>query len=83
MFRLSDVVAAADPVRGGETGESFLEYYLMVLNQIDVRGFEQKTADDRKRYEKAISYLSQSGPDPEDITQNVTKLELYTRLQKK
>lgn len=81
MFRLTDVVPVANPMQGGETGESFMDMYEAVLNQLDVRGFDKKTQEDRNRYRKAIDYLAEPVNDPEDLTRNATRLDLYTRLQ--
>lgn len=83
MFRLSDIVPVANPLEGGETGESFMDMYETVISQLDVRGFDQKTQTDRARYEKALSYLSQSIPDPQNLTRNATRLDLYSRFQSK
>lgn len=81
MFRLTDVVPVANPMQGGETGESFMDMYGAVLNQLDVRGFDKKTQEDRNRYRKAIDYLAEPVKDPEDLTREGTRLELYSRLQ--
>jgi len=80
-FDLADVVPGVDPLTGGESGESLSQRYQTVLNQVEIKGFSRKTAEERKRYKNAVDYLNEVIPDPENLTQNVTRLALYNRYQ--
>ena len=80
-FDLADVVPGVDPLTGGENGESLSQKYQTVLNQVEIKGFGRKTAEERKRYKNAVDYLNEAIPDPENLTQNVTRLALYNRYQ--
>lgn len=80
-FDLADIVPGVDPLTGGENGESFSQRYQEVLDQIEIEGFDKKTAEEQKRYKNAIGYLNEIIPDPENLTQNVTRLALYNRFQ--
>ena len=81
MFQLADAVPGVYPLRGAETGESMAIIYENVLNQLEVKGFNQKTQSEKERYVTAISYLAEEVPDPLDVTQNVTRFGLYRRSQ--
>ena len=83
MFKLSDIVPATDPLRGGETGESFSDIYESIVNRMDVRGFSAKSEDAKMKYQEAVDFLSEKISDPEELSETVTRLDLYTRLQRR
>lgn len=83
MFRLADAVAAVNPVKGGETGESFSELYEKALQVMDIRSFDKMSGEELERYDKSIAYLAETIQDPQNDTNSVTRLSLYTRLRKK
>ena len=81
MFALADVIPGVHPLRGAETGESMAIIYDNILNQLEVKGFNQKTQSEKERYVTAIAYLAEEISDPLDVTQNVTRFQLYRRSQ--
>ena len=81
MFQLADVIPGIDPLRGAETGESMATIYDNILNQIEVKGFADKTEAEKERYLVALEYLAEEIPDPLNVTQNVTRFQLYRRSQ--
>lgn len=83
MFKLSDIVPASDPLRGGETGDSLSDVYESIVNRMDVRGFSGKSEDAKLKYQESVDFLSAKIADPEDLSESVTRLDLYTRLQRR
>ncbi len=83
MFRLTDIVPVANPVRGGETGESFSEIYEKALRLMDIRSFDKMSEEERERYEKAVGYLAEIIPDPQNVTDYVSRFSIYSRLRRK
>ena len=81
MFALTDVVPGIYPLGGAETGESLAETYSNILNWMEIKGFDKKTEEEKKRYLKAVVYLTQNVPDPLNVTVNVTRFSLYRRSQ--
>ena len=81
MFALADVVPGRYPLRGAESGESMAIIYEDILNKMEVKGFNQKTQEEKKRYVTAINYLAEEIPDPLNVTQNVTRFQMYRRSQ--
>ncbi len=81
MFQLADVIPGVYPLGGAETGESMAIIYENILNQLEVKGFNEKTQTQKERYVKAIDYLAEEIPDPLDVTVNVTRFGLYRRSQ--
>ena len=81
MFQLADIIPGVYPLRGAETGESMAIIYENILNQLEVKGFNEKTQAQKERYVKAIDYLAEEIADPLDVTQNVTRFQLYRRSQ--
>ena len=81
MFALADIIPGRYPLRGAETGESMAVIYEDILNKMEVKGFNQKTQEEKERYVHAIDYLSEEIPDPLNVTQNVTRFQMYRRGQ--
>ena len=81
MFALADVIPGRYPLRGAETGESMAIIYEDILNKLEVKGFNEKTQDEKERYVTAIDYLAEEIPDPLNVTMNVTRFQLYRRSQ--
>ena len=81
MFALADIIPGRYPLRGAETGESMAIIYEDILNKMEVIGFDKKTQTEKQRYVTAISYLAEEIPDPLNVTQNVTRFQLYRRSQ--
>ena len=81
MFQLADVIPGIDPLRGAESGESLAITYENILNQIEVKGFADKTETEKERYLTALEYLAEEIADPLDVEQNVTRFQLYRRSQ--
>ena len=80
-FDIADVMVGADPFTGGVTAKSMAQSYKTILSQIQVLGLEKKSAEARAKYNKALSYLTTTVPDPENLTLNSTRLSLYSRYQ--
>lgn len=81
MFQLADVVPGVYPLGGAESGESMAIIYENILNQLEVKGFNEKTQVEKQRYVDAIAYLAEEIADPLDVMQNVTRFQLYRRSQ--
>ena len=81
MFALADIIPGVHAFRGAETGESMAIIYENILNTLEVQNFNLKTQEEKKRYVTAIDYLAKEIPDPLNVTQNVTRLQLYRRGQ--
>ena len=81
MFALADVVPGVDPLHGADTGESLAEMYNNILNWMEIKGFKEKTKEEKKRYLVAVEYLAQWVPDPLNVSVNVTRFNLYRRSQ--
>ena len=78
MFALADIVPGRYPLRGAESGESMAILYEDILNKMEVKGFNQKTLEEKERYVTAINYLAE---DPLNVTMNVTRFQMYRRSQ--
>ena len=81
MFALADVVPGVDPLHGADTGESLAEMYGSLLNWMQIKGFNEKTQEEKKHYLVAVEYLAQKVPDPLNVSVNVTRFNLYRRSQ--
>ena len=81
MFALADIIPGVEAFRGFESGESMAIIYENILNRLEVKSFTEKTQDEKKRYITALDYLAEELPDPLDVTQNVTRFQLYRRSQ--
>ena len=81
MFSLADITPGRYPLRGAESGESMAIIYEDTLNKMEVIGFNEKTQVEKQRYVTAISYLAEEIADPLDVTQNVTRFQMYRRSQ--
>ena len=81
MFALADVVPGHYLLRGAETGESMAILYEDILNKMEVKGFNQKTQEEKERYVNAINYLAEEISDPLNVSQNVTRFQMYHRSQ--
>ena len=81
MFSLADAVPGIDPLHGAETGESLAVIYENILNWMQIKGFNEKTQEEKKHYLVAVEYLAQNVPDPFNVSVNVTRFNLYRRSQ--
>ena len=81
MFALADAVPAIDPLRGADTGESMALIYKSILDWMQIKGFNEKTQEEKKHYMKAMEYLTQKVPDPFNVSINVTRFNLYRRAE--
>ena len=81
MFALADIVPGRYPLRGAESGESMAILYEDILNKMEVKGFNQKTLEEKERYVTAINYLAEEITDPLNVTMNVTRFQMYRRSQ--
>ena len=81
MFSIADAVPGIDPLHGTETGESLALIYENLLNWMQIKGFNEKTQEEKKHYLVAVDYLAQNVPDPLNVSVNVTRFNLYRRSQ--
>ena len=81
MFSLADAVPGIDPLRGAETGESMALIYENILYWMQIKGFDDKTEQEKQHYLKAVEYLAQKVPDPFNVLVNITRFNLYRRSQ--
>ena len=79
MFALADGIPGIDPLHGAETGESLAVIYKNLLDWMQIKGFNQKTQEEKKRFLLAVEYLTQTVPDPFNVSVNVTRFNLYRR----
>ena len=79
MFRLTDIKPGPDPLRGGETGESFFDAYEKVLNGMYVRDYNEN----KGMYEEAAAFLAQKVPDPAGNNESAPLFDIYKRLQER
>ena len=80
-FDIADVTVGADPFTGGVSGRSMALAYETILSQMQLLSLETKSSNARTKYNVAQAYLTQSIPDPDNMTVNITKLSLYERYQ--
>ena len=60
MFRLADATPGANPLRGGDKGDSLAEHYEKILNELSVKGVATMTREGVKKYEQTLAYLAES-----------------------
>ncbi len=80
MFRLSDITPAADPMKAGETGESFMEAYEAVLSNMYVRDYNERSS---VKYDEAIEFLSAQISHPFEMNKTVARFEMYKTMQER
>ena len=79
-FKLADTLPSL-ALFGEPTGKSLLTIYDNILYTIDTSN-SQSLVFDTPEYKSAIKYLEEQVPDPENITSNTTRFELYYRYKK-
>ncbi len=82
MFRLSDVVPGLNPFRGSDTGLSMSAIYRDIISSLDIKGFDELSANQKIRQKKSIEYLTERLRDPLNNAE-ITRLSLYRRYQEK
>ena len=80
-FKLADTLPSLTSLAGVPTGKSLSTIYGNILYTIDTSK-SQSLIFDTKEYKSAIEYLQEQVPDPENITSNTTRFELYYRYKK-
>ena len=80
-FDIADVVVGADVFSGGVTAKSFGQVYKTVLSNTKVINLDGQHEEVQKRYNRALSYLTEVVVDPENVADNFTRLALYNRYQ--
>lgn len=82
MFRLSDATPGLNPFRGADTGLSMSAIYRDIISSLDIKGFDELTANQKIRQKKSIEYLTERLSDPLNNSE-ITRLSLYRRYQEK
>lgn len=82
MFRLSDATPGLNPFRGADTGLSMSAIYRDIISSLDIKGFDELTANQKVRQKKSIEYLTERVSDPLNNSE-ITRLSLYRRYQEK
>ena len=81
MFALADAIPGIDPLHGAETGESLALIYKNLLDWMQIKGFNEKTQEQKKHFLLAVDYLAKTVPDPFNVSVNVTRFNLYRRAE--
>ena len=81
-FKLADTVPSLKPLAGEPTGMSLSNIYKNILYTINT-GQSQSHIFDTPEYKSAIDYLHEMIADPENVTSNTTRFELYYRYKKR
>lgn len=81
LFNLVDVVPGIDPLQGQESGESFSRYYQEVLGEMDIKGLEALTEDQKKHHQESVKVLLEEVKDPTALENNISRWDLYRRYE--
>ena len=80
-FDIADVVVGGD-LNSGDTGKSLAQIYRNVLSNIKIRDFKTLYRDAEARYNEAKTFLTESIENPENLSENVTRMKLYSIYQR-
>ena len=81
-FTLADVVVGGAP-NAGDTEKSMSEIYERIISQITIRDFTSLSRQAEARYEEAKKYLTEKIQNPVNLTEEITRMHLYSIYQKK
>ena len=79
-FDIADVVVGGD-LNSGDTGKSMAQIYRNILTKIKIKDFKTLYQDAQARYNEAKAFLTESIPNPVNLSENVTRMQLYTFYQ--
>lgn len=79
-FDVADVVVGGD-LNSGTTGKQFSVIYETILSQMSIKNFKQLYVDAEARYNEAKTYLTEPIQNPVNLTQNTTRMFLYSLYQ--
>ena len=80
-FDLTDAMPSPNPLNGQDTGKSLANVYKSILHEIKLKGLLEKTQNEKYIYNQGVQFLNQQIEDPENLTQNMTRLALYERYR--
>ena len=75
-FDIADVVVGGE-LNSGVTGKSMATIYRHILSQKTVKDLKHNYVDAEARYNEAKSFLTEVIQNPEDLTEETTRLKLY------
>ena len=76
-FDLADIVPSANPFNGEVSGRSLASIYNNMLRDIRIKNLEDQGKPIVALYKKAVEFLNEVVPHPEDLDKKVTRLALY------
>ena len=79
-FDISDIVVSGD-LDGGTTGKQLSVIYETILSQMSVKNFKSLYVDAEAKYNEANKYLTEPVQNPVNLTQNTTRMFLYSLYQ--
>lgn len=79
-FDVSDVVVGGD-LNSGPTGKQFSVIYDTILSQMSIKNFETLYTDAKAKYNEAKNYLTEPVQNPVNLTENTTRMFLYSYYQ--
>ena len=79
-FDIADVVVSGD-LNGGTTGKQFSVIYHNILSQMSIKNFKTLYTDAEARYNEAKNYLTEPVRNPVNLTENTTRMFLYSFYQ--
>ena len=79
-FDIADVVVGGD-LNSGTTGKQFSVIYDTILSQMSIKNFKNLYVDAEARYNEAKAYLTEPVQNPVNLTQNTTRMFLYSFYQ--
>ena len=80
-FDLADVMPSPNPLNGQDTGKSLANVYSNILHEINIKGLQEKTMNEKYIYNQGVRFLNEQIEDPENLTKNMTRLALYERYR--
>ena len=80
-FDLADVMLSPNPLNAQDTGKSLANVYSSILHEINVKGLQEKTMNEKYIYNQGVRFLNAQIEDPENLTKNMTRLALYERYR--
>ena len=79
-FDISDVVVGGE-LNGGTTEKQFSVIYEKILSQMSIRNFKILYSDAEAKYNEAKNYLTEPVQNPVNLTENTTRMFLYSFYQ--
>ena len=82
LFRLVDPVVGLSQLQAQPSGESFSVIYRQILGQIEIIQASELASEIAIRQNASITYLTEIVPDPKDMTNMLSRWELYRQYER-